>query len=665
MIISYINNLIKFTFNKIMNTIINYFYHRNIKKYTFNYKESLIRPYINYDKLYFKIGYLPLNKILKEIVKNIKIHNLNIVLYNRNKKPYILTIVDNIKIYLNDDIDISIDKNNDLIASVIINNIDDHIRTGYKKLSRILSFILYKQKYIIKNINCKFHNIDIIFNQIKISKQSDSYKISINKIFFKINKKTIGVITNINLIYNTKIIIDINNCKILLNDNDNKIKEILSLLHRIKIESLNEKEIDLKINIKELNVILSNINFCKINIKNINIKPNYYVEFNNLTLINFKKTILDIEEFLYNIKNNTITNKIIRLNIFNSLGHKIFLLINKYVKKYNIKLPNKHKANVDNLSNNVENSYIDEKIYTNKKINYTEEKFNESLIDSIEFLDDLSSSFIINKTVPVFINNNSSSINLYSSYLKDQKNIWTLNIQVNTLLIYFSSSNEVNINWEFKDLSYVQKTNNEITFYIKNWIISKNNIILLKKNFNNDDNLLYFNFKNNNLYIFVKRIYLNLCPNSFVIMKHHILNNIKYINKLLYTEYESNFIASEFFIKYVSINSFILDFSYYPDQSHYYNLLCGDFDKIYKITNYTDIELKLKEISLHYPNNFDTLFSKIFSEWINDISTNQIKNILKGTNLGVTINKLPNIYVIESFKLIKKLLKNILYFFLM
>lgn len=658
MIISFINNLIKLTFNKIINTIINYFYHRNIKKYTLDYKESLIKQYINYNKLYFEIAYLPLNKILKNIIKNIQIYNLNIILYNRNKNPYILAIIENIKINFNDDIDILIDKNNDLIASVIINNIDHHIRTGYKKLSRILSFILYKQKYIIKNINCKFHNIDIHINQIKINKQSDSYKIFINKIFFKKNKETIGIITNISLTYNVKITINIDNCKIIINDNDNKIKEILFLLNKIKFKSLNEKEIDLKINIKELNVILSNINCCKINIKNINIKPYYYIEFNNLKFINFRKTILDIEEFVYNFKNNSIINKITKLYIFDSLGHKIFLLINKYIKKYNIKLPS--KVTVNNLSNNIENFYIDEKISTN----YTEEKFNESLIDSIEFLDDLSSSFIINKTVPVFIDNDKSSINLYNSYLKDQKHNYKLDILINKLLIYFPPYNENNINWEFKDLSYIQKPNNEITLYINNWIISKNNLILLKKNYHNDDNLLYFNFKNNNLYIFVKSVYLNLCPDSFVLMKKNIVNNIKYINKLFYTEYESNFIVNEFFIKYVSINSFILDFSYYPDQSHYYNLLCGDFDKIYKITNYTNIELKLKEISLHYPNNFDTLFSNVFTDWINDISTNQIKNILKGTNLGVTVNKLPNIYLTQSFKLIKKLLKNILYFFL-
>ena len=145
-------------------------------------------------------------------------------------------------------------------------------------------------------------------------------------------------------------------------------------------------------------------------------------------------------------------------------------------------------------------------------------------------------------------------------------------------------------------------------------------------------------------------------------MKKYLLNNAMYINKLLYNTCNFDYIIENFFIHYLYINSSIINIDFYPNKCNYYNILIGDLNEIYTITNYENVELRLKEIYLHYPNNFIDMFSCIINEWLNDISNNQVNKIIKATKFGKTVNNLHINYSKDIYKIVKKILENIRFY---
>lgn len=692
MVINYFTKSIKKGINFLIATILNYFYHRNLKKYCTKYKESIIQQYLYLTKFLFKIDFLPINKILKNIFDKIDIYKIKFLLYNNiNNRPYILFIIQSIKIDLKNLIEIELNENNDLIGSVVINNIDDHIRIGYKKLSRILSFFLHKQTYIIKNIFIKFHYLNVNVNNIRINKISNLYVINIKKIYIIKQNKTLVLASNINITFNSNSIkVNINKIKITLNDLHDNPFSIIELLDYIKIKTKNKKDVNIEINIDKVYIIYYNINLYKIYCNNININPYSDLKFDDLKIHSFRREILNIYKFSYNLLTKDISNDLVIFNIFNSLSYKIYISFNKYIKKYNVKLPN--KVYFDNLSNNLENSYIQKQNYKTKIHSKIHKKFtkndnvtfhnnykeiNESIIEenskfviddnktefntiveSIILNDDLTSSYIIN--------NSNSSLNICNSYVGDENIIFKyFKLSIDNLIINFRNLNNIDIQWKLDKFNCNIK-NNEIDIYTNNFLIKNKikNSILLKKNNNesNDDNILFINYKNNSLYITIKRVYLNICVESFINMKKYLSNNAIYINKLLYNTCNSDFVIEDFFIHYVSINSSIITIDYYPSKCNYYHILTGDLNELYTITNYENIELRLKEIYLHYPNNFINMFSSITNEWLNDISNNQIKKIIKGTKFGKTVNSLHINYSKDILKVIKKILENIRFY---
>jgi len=655
MIINYFTKFIKKSINILIGTILNYFYHRNLKKYCTKYRESIIEQHLYLTKFLFKIDFLPINKILKNIFNKIEIYKIKLLFYNNiDNRPYILFIIQLIKIDLKNFIEFELNENNNnLIASVVINNIDHHIRVGYKKLSRILSFFLHKQTYIIKNIFIKFHFLQININDIKIYKISNLFNIYIKKLYIIKQNKTLLLANDIIITYNSNsIIININRIKITLNDSIDKLINIFELLNNIKIDNNNPKvNFDIKININKVYCTYNNINLYKIYSNNIKINVNSSFKVDDLQIYSFRKEILNVRNFSYNILTKDIFNDLVILNIYNSLTYKIYISFNKYIKKYNIKIPN--KVVFDNLFNNLENSYIQKENYKKKKLTIIE---NKTKLESFSLNNDLKSSFIIN--------NSNSIINICNSYLNDENVILKyLKVSIDNVIINFRNLNIIDIQWKLDKFNlYIKK--DEINIYTNNFLIKNKNSILLKKNNNEskDNSILFINYKNNSLYITVGRIYLNICIESFINMKKYLLNNAMYINKLLYNTCNFDYIIENFFIHYLYINSSIINIDFYPNKCNYYNILIGDLNEIYTITNYENVELRLKEIYLHYPNNFIDMFSCIINEWLNDISNNQVNKIIKATKFGKTVNNLHINYSKDIYKIVKKILENIRFY---
>ena len=655
MIINYFTKFIKKSINILIGTILNYFYHRNLKKYCTKYRESIIEQHLYLTKFLFKIDFLPINKILKNIFNKIEIYKIKLLFYNNiDNRPYILFIIQLIKIDLKNFIEFELNENNNnLIASVVINNIDHHIRVGYKKLSRILSFFLHKQTYIIKNIFIKFHFLQININDIKIYKISNLFNIYIKKLYIIKQNKTLLLANDIIITYNSNsIIININRIKITLNDSIDKLINIFELLNNIKIDNNNPKvNFDIKININKVYCTYNNINLYKIYSNNIKINVNSSFKVDDLQIYSFRKEILNVRNFSYNILTKDIFNDLVILNIYNSLTYKIYISFNKYIKKYNIKIPN--KVVFDNLFNNLENSYIQKENYKKKKLTIIE---NKTKLESFSLNNDLKSSFIIN--------NSNSIINICNSYLNDENVILKyLKVSIDNVIINFRNLNIIDIQWKLDKFNlYIKK--DKINIYTNNFLIKNKNSILLKKNNNEskDNSILFINYKNNSLYITVGRIYLNICIESFINMKKYLLNNAMYINKLLYNTCNFDYIIENFFIHYLYINSSIINIDFYPNKCNYYNILIGDLNEIYTITNYENVELRLKEIYLHYPNNFIDMFSCIINEWLNDISNNQVNKIIKATKFGKTVNNLHINYSKDIYKIVKKILENIRFY---
>ena len=89
---------------------------------------------------------------------------------------------------------------------------------------------------------------------------------------------------------------------------------------------------------------------------------------------------------------------------------------------------------------------------------------------------------------------------------------------------------------------------------------------------------------------------------------------------------------------------------YYPEDYNCYTLLQGNYKELYKITNYENIELKSKEISLYYPDNMSNMLTTILREWVQDISQNQINKIIKGTKFSIAVDNLPVNYTKDLVK---------------
>ena len=658
-IYNYLLTSIKYGYNYIIDVIINYFYHKNIKDYTSNYKNTKLLTDIKQNRIEFIITKLNIDKIHYNFIKNIFIRNIKLIFYpNKNNLPLILFLINNLDFNINDDLTIiDFNSNNNVIVSSIdkIININKYIISGCDKLSRILEFISNRQKYIFKNVKINFLNIKIVSNEIILSKLNNIFKCNIKEIKI-INTKYNAVLCKIKNIYahyedNEIINVNIDCISINVNDKKDKPMEILDKIKNITINSDEDSNLEIKFIIKKININYRVNNNYKLRFLNVNVVPFRYIQFSKLIFISFKKDILDLEGFLYNIKDNEYFIRNIDFKVYDSFCHKLYLSFDKYITKKKIIKKKPCKPIFDVLDDNLLNSYIDKHNISdnpNPKINDIDNNgYNLSIPN------DLTSSFIINKNCPIK--------NIFDNYI-DANSTNLLKISIDSFKIYFMDKNNYTAKWILNNFSYNIKYN-EVTIYTNNWLITDKNDKNVLNKYSKNDRIIYINYKNNKTEVTINSLYLNIIPEVFIKIYDSISNNIKYINKMFYNNFDSDYIINDFFIKCITINSFNVYVDYYPKNCNYYKIFVGKLNEAYKLLNYQNINLKSKEILIHYPYNFSMMFKKIFSDWLYDIKKYQIKNIINGTKLGIAIDNIPVNYTKELVTIIEKGLNSICLYF--
>lgn len=629
MIFNYIKKLINNFCDSIINIILNYFYYRILKIYTNNLDNSRIMHKFSLKKLLFKINNLCITNFLINIFDKINFKNITLIFYsNYNNNPYILFVIDNIKFNLNNVLYIDY-KNEDLMTdSVIINNIHEHICIGYKKLSRIIDFITQKQTFIIKQIYFDFYEIRIILHNVKIYKISDTYKIIIDRIIIKYKLKILLLIDNIIFVYDNRLlnILTINNIEIKLNNIIDNISILNKILENIKLNTDSKNEINFKISINSINILFININVYKILLKKTIITGNKSIRIEDLKIYSHKKIVLNVKSLIFDILKNIIYNDQLILNIFNSLGHKLYISLNSFIKKKKIKY-NSNNNLFNSFNDSLDNNYIDNIKDINEYIDLNEKS------DNIDKLND--------------------NIRINNFYLLDIDNA-IYKILTKKTIVNLKNNDKLDISFEILDLIYEKKKiNNEIILSSSNFKIRYNNTDILKKIVEEGyDNMILIQYKNKYLDVNIKKIYINIDLNAFDIIKKYTLNNLKYITKIFNSREE--YVNKNFFIEHISINSFILNINYFPEKCNYYKIITGDLNKIYNITNYKNIDLCLKSVNIYYPLNLSYIYNKILDDWINDIRNNQILQIIGGTSLKKSISKNTIIMILELLKSLKK-----------
>jgi len=398
--------------------------------------------------------------------------------------------------------------------------------------------------------------------------------------------------------------------------------EVIEKLKKIKIVSDNDDNMDIKITVDNVHGLKIHKNKLRIQLYNITIDPYKYLHCSELHFYCFRRNIIAVYNIILNFnKNELIIDKLL-VNIYNSLCHKLYLSLDIYISKTSVKLPTSCKKTKYNLSNKTLLNYIDD-----KQITAFDDKYDSIYDENIP--NDLTSSFIIDKN---------KISDLISSYMKPGENI-ELNIMIDKFNADFIENNKVKTDWEFSNFNYSVTKTGETHISTGNWKICNNNILILNKV--KGVNIVHILYKSNKVDVTIANISINIIPDIFAFTYKIISNNVKYINKLLYNCYNSDFIIDDFFIKYISIPSFNVKLTYIPASCDYYKILFGNTNEKYNMINYENIHLISKNISIHYPYNFSLLFSTILKMWLNDVSENQIGQIIKGTKFKYTVDNTP------------------------
>ena len=635
-ILVYIKNTIKYGYKNLINVISNYFYKKNIKKYSNNCNTYISDIVIKKNCLDICIKNLVLNKTIPFINK-IKINKFNILLFpNKYIVPFSFVIFNTIFLEFKDIYEFnlkSIPVNNIKIKS----NLDKKINLGLDKLARILKFITDKQQYLIKNFIIKFFQFKINCKNFIVKKNGNKYILNSKLIILLYSNFKFIKITEFNIYFDKYINIIIKDIIINIDDKFINLKEIYEIINKLKIIVDNDPDSEIKLHINKITIKYNNINNYNINIINIDFKNNKLL-IENIVIKSFLKEILTINTITINLIKFKLKIENIFINLYKSLGNKLKISLSKYIKKTNIK-----NKNFKFLGININKSYIRDIV--NKK----------SLPFGLDYIDlspnNIEKSFLITDSKKI----NIRSEDIHCEYIKT--NIFLkYYILVNKFNINFFERNKIIVKWVVNKFEFNYSLNKNIYFSCNDWLmVNSNNIILQKKLYKNSSPLLVINYTQNKLNITFSSIYLNIEPEIYIGLYNIIHQNIEDINKMFFHNYSSNYIDSDFFIKYLYINNFNIKLFYYPKNCSYYSILFGNLNEIYRTINYENINLKPKKIELHYPYNFSEMFKKIFKIWINDIYKNQLNNIILGTKFSSTINNTPVIFTKNILLSLKKL----------
>jgi len=231
-----------------------------------------------------------------------------------------------------------------------------------------------------------------------------------------------------------------------------------------------------------------------------------------------------------------------------------------------------------------------------------------------------------------------SSNLLIDSYI-NKSYIKKLIINLDFLIINIYDNNLIRSQSIIENLEYNNIINNEINIYIYDWEIKSNSDYLIRKK-SNLNNILNINYFNGELDLSFSNIILNLNIDEFLFIFNTLNQNVLYINRLLYSNYNLDYIGKEFLIRRLKIHPLKCWVSYYPKKCSYYKFL-GNITELYKNIDYQNMLLNLNYINLYYPNDFQDLLKTVLKIWLTNIKENQIKNIIKSTKFNLLINNTP------------------------
>ena len=402
-----------------------------------------------------------------------------------------------------------------------------------------------------------------------------------------------------------------------------------------------------------MRISFKNFNNLCLHISGLNLVHTDYIKCTYLYVKNYKKIILKTDGIIYKFNKNSVFVDNVELNIYETTSHKIYLSLNKYIKKKTI--TKKHIELLNEISNTLINSYIgkkkckkynDDEIVSNTMMDDsdTDNSGIEENLSTIHFPEDLSESFIVKKK---------NTNKLINSYIK-KNYIKKTSISIDKIQINLYSDNYIRSKWVLKSIEYNVIINNEITITVDDWTIMNNNKLLID-NHNKQKKSCTIFYNNGKTEIQFGTLLLNIEIDEFFSIYKIIEKNLDYINKLLYPSYSLDYVDNNFFIKHMILQETNCIVNYFPKKCGYYKLF-GNINEIYKNIDYKNISLKLVYISNYYPYDFKDLFKTILKEWLLDIKKKQIKNIIDSTKFNILINNTPLTITKNCIKSINKAL---------
>jgi hypothetical protein len=639
LIFNYLLYIVYLIYKYIGYRLVNHLFKKKLKKISTNQKNSSID--INFNKsLNITVNALCLDKFQNKNIRSVNIDTYKLV-YNY-KNNISLHIINNLEINIDESIE-NIDTK--ILCKLIyskIDNLEQYIEKGLILTDKLISYIVKNQKIVIKNLTIKFNKCAVKLNNVVVYKNAENYKLLIKTIYFSTPSFNFIKLFNLSLVYKKDVYLSISKVDMKIIENVDTVLDLIQNFKAIYLNYNTDDEIAIIpiISINSLKLNFKNYNNIVLNITGLNIVHNSYLKLTYLWVKNYKKTIISIYGILYKYSKNELFSDKIELNLYESTCHKIYLSLNKFIKKKRI--PKKHIDLLNEMSDALVNSYIFKK--TVKKLNPNINSNNFDIDTSIynDFPEDLTESFIVVKK---------NTNKLINSYLK-KNYIKKTCINVHNLFINLYSNGIIRSKWNLKNIEYNAILNDEINIYINDWTII-NNTTKLVENENKRKNILSIFYTDGKVELQFSTLILNLVIDEFIFIYNIIEKNVNYINKVLYSSYSLNYVGQDFFIKYFKLQQINCVVSYYPKKCGYYRFF-GNMSELYKNIKYRNISLKLVYISIYYPTDFSDLLRTILRKWLVDIKKNQINNIINGTKFNMLIDNTPITITKNVFKSISK-----------
>jgi hypothetical protein len=630
----FMNSFIDFG-SYLFNLSTNFFYRKWIKSFTTEPGKSILEKEINSKYIKLTILNLKINKNLPKYINYIIIPKCIIYFFPFKQDPFILYKLKNIEISINNNIrNINEFKNILDRRNNILENIHNIIEESYQIIDNISSIFVSKQKILLENTNINFNKFTISIKNSYINKIGNNITSKCKIIKINHNKINFITIKSIKNIIKQKIECYISNILVKITKHLDTTS-LISFLNNLDIGS-SRNNIKFFLAINKITIKLINDNYLHLIINDLQSDFTKFIGSDTIKIKCFKKNILFVDKQIFYFDSYQLEFDHFNMNIFESTGHKLYLSLNKYIKKIKIKSPEKINKTFDL---NINNNYISN-LNSNFEVIDTKPSISSYLSDN------LNKSFIVtsnNITKSTFIKKNTNKQIRFTFFIRKSKIIFS-NVEKNF------TSEFINENILIKMIS---KNNYIITN--TNLIINYNNKCVLKKIPTNRKIYLNMIYTSGKLVVRLGYTYFNIITIFFKHLSDIIHKNTVSIMKLFYYNYTKNSVIENFFINYFKLDPIMMKVFYYPKNCNYYNLFLGDFGEVYRVINYKDVNINTKCVIIHYPYNMSMIFKKIFKIWINDIYTNQKENILKGTTLDKMV-KNPKNYLRSFFSSVEKLI---------